>query len=675
MNYFKKLSEFVHLQKQKIIIKFSGIFDRGYYHQNYSEVCNSGIDPIIHYLKTGWHEGKNPSLDFITDYYLFQNPDVRESGINPLVHYIRFGKKEGRPIHPSSSSNFQSYQKWIQKYDVLGKSDISLIQSHIGRFEKHTKLSIIMLINDHPEELITVSIQSVINQIYSNWDLFILIKENRKEEFNLINSICQNDPRCEIIYFKTENEIPSVSNAALQELPGEFFIQITPSEILRKHALYLVANEINKYPKADVFYTDEDKLTQQNERSSPFFKPDWNPDLFLSKNLLSHLGCFRTDTALKVGGFKNHTGADSKWDLAMRIIEKIPSDHIRHIPQICVHVHEERDQEKANSKMITSNESQYRTLIAHFSRLNQQVEVIKTSSSYCQLNYPIPSHDPSVSILIPTKDHPQLLKQCIESISNKTTYSNYEILVIDNRTSDPYALRLYDVIQREKNISVIKYNHPFNYSAINNFAAQKSSCSILVFLNDDTQVISPKWLEEMVSHAIRSEIGAVGVMLYFPNELIQHAGIVLNYQSIAEHAFYLEHRGFSGQTDRAKLVQNYSAVTGACMAVEKSKFMEVGGFNEKQLTVAYNDVDLCLRLIQAGYRNLWTPYAELYHFESASRGYESTRKKQKRIKGEAKYMRDFWGAILKHDPAYNPNLDKRSRFSLAFPPRLSKPWK
>jgi len=674
VNYFKKLSEIINLQKQKFIIKFSGLFNQEYYHQNYSEIHNSSIDPVTHYLKTGWHEGKNPSSDFITDYYLFQNPDVRESGMNPLVHYIRFGKEEGRSIHPAPNSNFLSYQKWIQKYDILEKSDITNIQSHIDRFEKFPKITIIMLINDHPEELITMSIQSVINQIYSNWDLNIILKENKKEEFDLINGICHNNPKCKISFFKIEKEVPYISNTALQGSSGEFFIQIAPSEILREHALYLVANDINEHPEADVFYTDEDKINQQNERSFPFFKPDWNPDLFLSKNFLSHLGCFRKNTALQVGGFKNHTGADSKWDLAMRIIEKIPSDQIRHIPQICVHVHEERDQEKANSKMITSNGSQFQTLLAHFARLNKQVEVIKTSSPYFQLNYLIPSHEPLVSILIPTKDHPQLLEQCIDSITNKSTYSNYEILVINNQTTDPQALKLYNVIKREKNITIITYNHLFNYSALNNFAVQQSNGSVLVFLNDDIQVISPGWLEEMVNHASRSEIGAVGAMLYFPNELIQHAGIVLNYESIAEHAFYLFPRGFNGQNDRARLVQNYSSVTGACMAVEKSKFMEVGGFNEKQLAIAYNDVDLCLRLLQAGYRNLWTPYAELYHCESASRGYESTRKKQKRIQSEAKYMRESWGAILKHDPAYNPNLDKRSRFSLAFPPRLSKPW-
>ena len=650
------------------------MFDKEYYLENYTDFRNSGIDPITHYLKTGWHQGKNPSPDFITDFYLLRNPDVRESGINPLVHYIQFGKAEGRHTHPFTGINYQNYQDWIDKFDVLSSSDIDFIESHIGSFEKHPKLSILMLVNDQAEELITKSIQSVINQVYFNWELITYCKKENDEQINLIRSICKSDHRCTIRDYKLEKEIPSALNDALRSISGEFFILIEPSEILREHALYLIAHEINNHPNAIVIYTDQDKLTQQNKRTSPFFKPDWNPDLFLSKNLLSHLGCFKTDTAVEIDGFQQITVACMNWDLAMRITEKISSAQIRHIPHICVHVWKERDQEATEFKILSEQESQYQVLLSHFARENKKVEVIKTNNGYCRLRYLIPPKNPLVSILIPTKDQPELLKKCIDSIKNKTTYTNYEILVIDNQSRNPKARKLYDEIQEENAISVIKYNYPFNFSAINNFAVHNAKGSVLVFLNDDIQVISTGWLEEMMSHAVRSEIGAVGAILYYPDELIQHAGIVLHHESIAEHAFYLFPRKLSDQNDRVKLVQNYSAVTGACLVVEKSNFLEVGGFNEKQLVVAYNDVDLCLRLLQVGYRNLWTPYAELYHFESASRGYESTRKKQKRIQNEAKYMRKIWEPILKNDPAYNPNLDKRSQFLPAFPPRIIKPW-
>jgi O-antigen biosynthesis protein len=258
-----------------------------------------------------------------------------------------------------------------------------------------------------------------------------------------------------------------------------------------------------------------------------------------------------------------------------------------------------------------------------------------------------------VSIIIPTKDQYVLLNNCIKSITEKSTYQNYEIIIINNQSKDEETLNLFQKLQKEKNISIIDYNHRFNFSAINNFAVKHAKGEVLLFLNNDVEVVSRGWLWEMVKHAVKPEVGAVGALLLYPDNTIQHAGVILDFDGVARHA-YLNWKWEDFRNNKeAFRVQRYSAVTGACMAIEKSKFEEVGGFDEKHLRIAYNDIDLCLRLLRKGYKTIWTPHAKLYHHESASRGYEDTFLKKLRFRIEAHYMRRKWGDILDSDPRYN----------------------
>jgi GT2 family glycosyltransferase len=303
------------------------------------------------------------------------------------------------------------------------------------------------------------------------------------------------------------------------------------------------------------------------------------------------------------------------------------------------------------------------------------VDIRQTHDGFWKVKHRIQGPKPLVSIIIPVRNKVQLLQKCLASIQEKTTYPNVEILIVDNQSDQPEALDFFDEISQKEQITIIKYPHPFNYSAINNYAADHASGKVLIFLNNDIEVISPDWLNEMVSHALRPEIGAVGAMLYYPNDTIQHAGVILGMKGIAGHVYYGSPRGTIGQRGRARLVQNFSAVTAACMAIEKTKFLKINGFNQQQLAVAYNDIDLCLRLIKAGYRNLWTPHAELYHHESATRSYEDTPEKINRVKSEADYLVNQWPEMIANDPTYNLNLSLTiPNFSLAFPPRVKKPW-
>jgi GT2 family glycosyltransferase len=262
---------------------------------------------------------------------------------------------------------------------------------------------------------------------------------------------------------------------------------------------------------------------------------------------------------------------------------------------------------------------------------------------------------PQVSIIIPTKDHIDILKTCLESIFKRTYYTNYEILILNNNSKEPITLHYCQMLAKVENIFPIDYKRPFNFSAINNFAVKHAKGDVLLFLNNDIQVISPGWLEEMVSHAVRPEIGAVGALLLYPDDTVQHAGVILGIGGVAGHAYLNWKLEDFRNNDEAFRVQNYAAVTGACMAIERKKFEEVGGFDEKHLAVAFNDIDLCLRLMEKGYKNLFTPHAMLYHYESATRGYEDTLMKKLRFRREIHYMRRRWGSVLDSDPRYNRN--------------------
>ena len=645
------------------------LFDCDYYLRQYEEITNTDQKPLIHFLKIGWREGKNPSSEFNTTYYLNRYSDVRQSGLNPLVHYIRFGKEEGRAINPSQGKRYEGYKEWVRKFDTLTKSDQDKILSDIANLKIIPLVSIIILVDKNADQWVKKSIISVLSQIYMNLELIIVYDPRQQSKFPfLLCDEIQRDSRIRILPYDPKEDPSTILNKALDISSGQFFLQLNPSEILREHALYLAIKEINHFPSAEVIYTDQDRLNRHNERCHPFFKPEWNPDLFLSKNLLSNLCFYKTNTAKKVGGYQKGFGEERNWDLAMRITETIAKSNIRHIPHVSAH----RRFQKKTSK---PKANEYKTLKSHFDNLGKDIKLIETESPYWHIKYPIPDPNPLVSIIIPTKNQPQLLKNCLESINNKTTYLPYEILVINNQTTDPDALAYFADSREMENIYLLDYDDTFNYSAINNYAVKHTRGEILIFLNDDVEVISPDWLEELVGHAVRDEIGAVGAMLYFPNDTIQHAGIILYPDRIAGHAFYSQARGSYGQNDRARLVQNYSAVTGACMAVEKSKFLQVNGFDEENLPIAYNDVDLCLKFKQAGYENLWTPFAELYHHESVSRGLDDTKEKQTLLNKEADFMIRKWGLIIANDPAYNPNLKSHPFFSLAEPPRSIKPWK
>lgn len=430
-----------------------------------------------------------------------------------------------------------------------------------------------------------------------------------------------------------------------------FYFRAVGYEPLNNSAYLIMQQALLNNPDVILIYADEDCLHSSGQRKQPWFKPSWNADLFLAQDYVSSCYLCRSDW------YKRHHDVFSELgeQLALsRLLPELPIGKIMHLPLILTH----RAVGKLTAEIVISKTS-------IFSEREQALNVLLPKDSWIEpgilfgtfrINYPLPSPTPKVSLLIPTRDALKVLKLCIESLLSKTDYPSYEVIILDNQSKDFETLLWFDDIVKDEKIRVLQYNHPFNYSAINNFGIKHAKGSIIGLINNDVEVISPGWLAEMVSHAIRPEIGCVGAKLYYSNGKIQHAGVILSEHNIAMHG----HKYFDGDADgyhgRLKLVQNYSAVTGACLVVRKEIYEQVGGLNEEHLAIAYNDVDFCLKVREAGYRNLWTPYAELYHHESISRGSDDMPEKQKRLKKEAAYMRKKWGKELASDPCYNPNL-------------------
>lgn len=567
-------------------------------------------------------------------------------------------------------SNQVRYNDWIVINENLENEEINSFKNFDNIFKLHPCITVIMPVYNTDITYLRKAINSVLNQSYSNWELSIADDFSPNQSVRQVLEEYSNlDQRIKVVYRKTNGHISAASNSALETATGDFVALLDHDDELAKHALYYVVSAINNYPNASIFYSDEDKIDEQGVRTDPHFKPDWNPDQFFSQNYISHLGVYRRELINKIGGFKIGVEGSQDQDLLLRCLPYIKDVQIIHIPKVLYHWRALK-----GSTALDSTEKSYTTnagikaLKDYFNALGKKDIIVENGmvpNTY-RVRYPIPNPQPLVSLLIPTRDMLSLLKVCVESIINKTTYQNYEIIILDNGSVKNDTLTYFSTIQaKEKRVKVLKYDHPFNYSAINNFGVTHAKGDIIGLINNDVEVISPEWLTEMVSHVIRPEIGCVGAKLYYGDDTIQHAGVIIGLGGVAGHSHKHFPRNAPGYFYKLKIIHNLSAVTAACLLVRKSVFEEVGGLEVEGLKIAFNDVDLCLKVREAGYRNLWTPYAELYHHESKSRGFEDTPEKIARFNNEIEFIKSKWGNKLKNDPCYSPNLTlAREDFSI-----------
>ena len=598
---------------------------------------------------------------------------LHDDGWTSFFHTMVHVGKAGDPAQLSE------YEKWCEQHEKLEDDDTLAIRSHIAAFRSEILISVVMPVYNPPEGLLVKAIGSVINQLYPHWELCIADDASTQPHVRAtLEQMALKDPRIKVTFRQTNGHICEASNSALALATGTFVAFFDHDDVLHPRALYEVAAELDAHPETQLVYTDEDKIDMEDRRFDPYFKPDWNPDLNHCQNYVSHLSVYRTELVRGLGGFRKGYEGSQDWDLLLRAVEVIASSEIRHIPKLLYHW-----RAAPGSTALQLAEKNYpveaarRALEDHFRRLGRAVEILPVAGDHWRIKYPVPSPAPLVSLIIPTRNAVELLRRAVTSILAFSDYPNYEIIVVDNGSDDPESLAYLDELNSgtDPRIRVLRYTAPFNYSAINNFAVREAEGDVLAFLNNDVEAIESGWLVELVSHACRPGIGAVGAMLYYPLNTVQHAGVILGLGGVAGHPFKEFPRGDQGQKNRLRLVQNYSAVTAACLVIMKARFLEVGGFNERDLAVAFNDVDLCCKLLKAGYRNLWTPHAELYHHESATRGVEDTPEKKARFQSEIDYMMNTWGELLMADPAYNPNLTLVGEdFSPAYLSRTRKTW-
>ena len=579
-------------------------------------------------------------------------------------------------VKPSPSSgeyDRNDYVEWIRRYDTLTDEKRADIRACVDAFEYKPLISVVMPVYNVKPEWLIEAIESLRGQVYPYWELCIADDASTDKDIRLIleRYLCE-DSRIKVVFREKNGHISEASNSALGLAEGEWVALLDHDDRLAESALFRVAELLQIHPEADLIYSDEDKITESGLRFGPYFKTDWNLDLFYSHNMFCHLGIYRKKLLNLVNGFRKGFEGAQDYDLVLRCIEKIDKKNIFHLPYVLYHwrYHDDSTAKTSEAKPYAMLAGE-RALNDHFVRMNIKGSAELIGHGY-RLRYFLEEPYPLVSIIILTKDKYYFLKKCIESILKKTLYKNYEIILIDNSTTEIDALNYINNLSKNKKIKVIKNNQEFNFSKLNNIGVENCSGEFVCLLNNDTEVISPNWLYELTSIASQPNVGVVGAKLLYSNNSIQHAGIICGINGWAGHS----HKGQTNETlgycGRVSLISTFSAVTGACMLIKKSLYQEVGGLDEENLKIACSDVDFCLKLGEAGFRSVYTPYAVLYHHESISRGYEDTSEKINRFKNELEFMKKRWGKILNNDPFYSPNLTLNYEdFSLSYPPRIN----
>ena len=620
---------------------------------------------MLRSLTTGHQRYRDQRISLI-----WRELQKRAEAENTTVGAMLYGLYRGMQ-YMKTVSNRRQYARWIDTFEGVESLGASAARSAEAAPEYGLTVSVVIPTYNTPEGFLRQAIESVLKQSYPLWELCIADDGSTEPNVRLLlQEYSRRDSRVKVTFRPENGHICAASNSALSLATGEYVALLDHDDTLARHALHAVVKAIYNNPGVQIIYSDEDKIDEVGNRSDPHFKPDWNPDLFLSQNYIAHLVVYRRELVNRIGGFREGLEGSQDHDLLLRCLRHVNDSEIVHVPSVLYHWRMVQ-----GSTALASQEKDYTTsagvkalrdFFVAQDRLDVGVEAGFLPNTY-RVRYPIPQPEPLVTILIPTKDKLEFLEPCVRSILERTTYKTYEIIVLDNESSEPETLEFLGHISREdQRVRILQYHHPFNFPAINNYGVHHARGAFVALVNNDTEVISPDWLTEMIGHAIRPGIGCVGAKLYYDDDTIQHAGVILGIGGVAGHGHKYFPRHAHGYFSRLRLCQNLSAVTAACLVVRKAIYDQVGGMDENELTIAFNDVDFCLKVREAGYLNLWTPYAELYHHESQTRGKEDTPEKIARSNREIAFMKAKWGEKLLRDPYYSRNLTlEKEDFSLA----------
>jgi GT2 family glycosyltransferase len=562
-----------------------------------------------------------------------------------------------------------TYLEWIHWFDTLNDRDRREIQRHIKRFEFRPKLAVVIRSKAGASPGLSASLRSLAKQLYQGFSIVLVDQGGELGEFDPGPAlrgrvhVVRGEPTLALL-----DELWGYPDQGGAEQAARYVAIVDEGDRLAEHALYWIAAELQRHPEAVLLYSDSDGVDADSTRLNPCFKPDWSPEMLRSTNYLGGLVVYRANALIREDDVGAGLLSASTHELALRIAERARAGEVVHVPAVLYH--------RAFGAGDKFSESSIEAVRAHLARVGIGATVTESRPGCFHVRYALPEKLPLVSIMIPTRDRAHLLRDCVESVFGKTTYKNFELIVIDNQTRDPEALAYLASLAERPGVRLLRFDQPFNFSAISNFGVGRARGEVVCLLNNDTEIISPNWLEEMVGHLIQNRVGVVGAKLFYPDGRVQHAGDAVGPGGCADHMHSMIAHDDPGYCNRAVVAQDLSAVTGACLLTWKYLYQELGGLDEKNLKIAFNDVDYCLRVREAGHRVVWTPHAELYHHESGSRGRDESEEARNLTRREADRMRARWRHAMRHDPFYNPNLSyDRPDFSLSKAPRVEWPWR
>jgi GT2 family glycosyltransferase len=552
-------------------------------------------------------------------------------------------------------SRASAYERWMFAND-LRRADEQLVRDAAAVLPRTPLISVVMPVHDTPERYLRTALDSVVAQLYPHWELCIADDASTQPHVRaVLEEYRAADARVKVVFRQRNGHISAASNSALALADGEFVALLDHDDVLAPDALFAVALLLNRKPDTDFIYSDEDKIDDLDRRSEPYFKPEWSPDSFLARMYTGHLAAFRRALVAEAGGFREGFEGSQDYDLVLRVTEL--TQRIEHIPRILYHwrIHPESTAATGESKRYAFENGRKAIEEALVRRGEPgRVEELPEAGSYV-VRYTI--REPGrVTVIVPTRDHGEDVDRCLASIFARAAYPDFEVVIVDNGSTQRASLAAFERwAATEKRVRVLRHAVPFNFAEINNYAAAQTTGRYLLFLNNDTEVVSDDWMEAMVEQAQRPSIGAVGAKLLFPDGTVQHAGVVTGIGGVAGHSHKYAEASTGGYFNVLRTTNNYSAVTGACLMVRRDAFERASGFDER-LAIAFNDIDFCLRLRALGLYNVYLAHVVLYHYESKSRGADDEGAKRTRFHAERDRMRQRWGAALACDPHYSPHL-------------------
>lgn len=623
------------------------------------------------HISISWNDSKIKSVDLFV-----LKPVTKKFARNRMLKKVRanrcyarsmsdvelwgYLKRDMAKLREDYDSCFGLKGSTIANYEDWLGSESNSLESHL--VEGGPLISIVIPVYKPKREYIQQALESIFSQTYSNFEICVADDGSGVDWLQqYFLELKKGHTNFHYTLRWQNGHISAATNSALELATGQFVVFMDQDDLLAPHALNEVASAIVSNPQLKLIYSDEDKLDEVGRRFEGHFKPEFSPSLLLGQNYISHMTCMNTSLVRELGGLRVGLEGAQDHDLLLRALPHLNRQNVYHIPKILYHW-----RAVEGSTALSLDEKNYVESAAqkavgdYLGALLTTADVRRgRAANTLKIDWKLDEY-PYVSLLIPTRDRMDVLKPCIDSILSTTDYPNYEIIVLDNSSVEKETIEyLSQLVELDFRVKVVRVPGEFNFSSINNIGVQNARGEYIALVNNDIEAIHGDWLTEMVSQSALMDVGCVGAKLLYPDGTIQHGGVILGLGGVAGHSHLYKDGADSGYFQKMDLVHEVSAVTAACLVIKKSIYLDVGGLDEN-LKVAFNDVDFCIKVREAGYRNIFTPYATLYHHESISRGYEDTPEKQERFSKEAAYMKEKWGKILYSDPYYNPNFDLKA---------------